>query len=468
MLATRSVSKRAAVVSAVCGAALVAGAMFIPRVMENVHVYWPPLHGDWMPRFGPLSLLAIALGLLLWLVLPPLAARWPWRSLLVSAYAATWAWIMALAFVDGPLGLSRVFDRKGEYVYDAQRVTSIPHMLRTFVAHIPADAPDNWHTHVAGHPPGALLFFVLLDRLGITSHLWIGIIIVTLASSAVVAALVALRVMGNESLARAAAPWLVLAPSAICLGALTDLWGFGPRPFSGQPPSRDAVETAREAGGWTRLTVDGDALFTAVAAWGLCLLAIAAKTGRRSPAVAAGVLLGLSVYLSYGLVLLAVPAIAVLWICRAWRPLPWAIGGAVGIAALFTVAGFSWWEAYPVLVTRYYDGIASQRAYSYWVWGNLAAWTFTVGLATWAAFPAMAASIKRRNPLAIMAFGCLIAIVFADLSGMSKAEVERIWLPFTLWIVALPALLPRSWQRPLLLSQVVLALVVQHLVLTRW
>lgn len=45
------------------------------------------------------------------------------------------------------------------------------------------------------------------------------------------------------------------------LGALTDLWGFGPRPFAGQPPSREAVETAREAGGWTRLTLDGDALF---------------------------------------------------------------------------------------------------------------------------------------------------------------------------------------------------------------
>lgn len=196
------------------------------------------------------------------------------RSLLVSAYAATWAWIMALAFVDGPFGLSRVFDRSGEYVYDAQRVTSIPHMLRTFVAHIPADAPDNWHTHVAGHPPGALLFFVLLDRVGITSHLWIGIIVVTLASSAVVAALVALRAMGNESLARTAAPWLVLAPSAIWMG------------------------------------VDGDALFTAIAAWGLCLLAIAGTTSRRTPAVAAGTLLGLSVYMSYGLVLLAVPAIA--------------------------------------------------------------------------------------------------------------------------------------------------------------
>ncbi|WP_299006787.1 FAD:protein FMN transferase [uncultured Caulobacter sp.] len=45
------------------------------------------------------------------------------------------------------------------------------------------------------------------------------------------------------------------------LGALTDLWGFGPRPFSGAPPERDAVAALREAGGWKRLTLDGDALF---------------------------------------------------------------------------------------------------------------------------------------------------------------------------------------------------------------
>ena len=33
-------------------------------------------------------------------------------------------------------------------------------MLRGFVDRIPVDAPGNWPTHVAGHPPGALLFFV--------------------------------------------------------------------------------------------------------------------------------------------------------------------------------------------------------------------------------------------------------------------------------------------------------------------
>ncbi len=45
------------------------------------------------------------------------------------------------------------------------------------------------------------------------------------------------------------------------LGALADLWGFGPRPFSGGPPEADAVAALRAAGGWKRLALDGDALF---------------------------------------------------------------------------------------------------------------------------------------------------------------------------------------------------------------
>jgi len=45
------------------------------------------------------------------------------------------------------------------------------------------------------------------------------------------------------------------------LGALTDLWGFGPHPFSGGPPPAADIARLREAGGWTRLILDGDALF---------------------------------------------------------------------------------------------------------------------------------------------------------------------------------------------------------------
>ncbi len=45
------------------------------------------------------------------------------------------------------------------------------------------------------------------------------------------------------------------------LGALVDLWGFGPRPFSGGPPLAADITPLREAGGWKRLALDGDALF---------------------------------------------------------------------------------------------------------------------------------------------------------------------------------------------------------------
>ncbi|HJV43430.1 FAD:protein FMN transferase [Caulobacter sp.] len=45
------------------------------------------------------------------------------------------------------------------------------------------------------------------------------------------------------------------------LGALTDLWGFGPRPFAGAPPKPDAIASLRDIGGWKRLSLDGEALF---------------------------------------------------------------------------------------------------------------------------------------------------------------------------------------------------------------
>ena len=44
------------------------------------------------------------------------------------------------------------------------------------------------------------------------------------------------------------------------LGALTDLWGFGPAPFSGQPPTAETIAALRRTDGWKRLVLDGDAL----------------------------------------------------------------------------------------------------------------------------------------------------------------------------------------------------------------
>ncbi len=111
------------------------------------------------------------------------------------------------------------------------------------------------------------------------------------------------------------------------------------------------------------------------------------STAAREPPSRPACCSALCVYLSYGLVLLGILAVAVLIVGRTWRPLPWALAGAAVVAAAFTAAGFEWWEAYPVLHERYYAGIASERPYSYWVWADVAAWTFTVGLVVWAAFP---------------------------------------------------------------------------------
>ena len=44
------------------------------------------------------------------------------------------------------------------------------------------------------------------------------------------------------------------------LGALVDLWGFGPGPFSGAPPEAEELAEARETTGWRRLTLNGDRL----------------------------------------------------------------------------------------------------------------------------------------------------------------------------------------------------------------
>ena len=59
-------------------------------------------------------------------------------------------------------------------------------------------------------------------------------------------------------------------------------------------------------------------------------------------------------------------------------------------------------------------------------------------------------------------------VALADASGMSKAEVERIWLPFIPWLTISLALLPDGWRRWGLGLQVVAALVVQHLLYTAW
>jgi hypothetical protein len=179
------------------------------------------------------------------------------------------------------------------------------------------------------------------------------------------------------------------------------------------------------------------------------------------------VLLGFTLYLSYGLALgLLLPA-AVLAVTRRWRAAVFAGAGAAAVVVAFTAAGFGWFTGFSRVRVIYAASIAASRPYSYFVWANLAALSFAVGPAVFAGVrQAVAAPRALPAPAALLVLAALAAVVAADLTGLSKAEVERIWLPFAVWLVVPCALLPRP--RVWLGAQALLALAVNHLLLTVW
>ncbi len=397
----------------------------------------PPTHGFLDPKVAPTSGLAVLIALAGVTWGEALARRLSWRALMLTSYVVGLAWLLSLALVDGESGLTRVMTNDDEYLVTARSITDVPTMLHDYVDRIAQSHPDNWPIHLAGHPPGAVLLHIGLVRIGLGGDLTAALAIVAVAATIPLATMLTVRLLGAESLARLAAPFLVLTPSAVFLA------------------------------------VSGDALFAALAAWGLAALAAAAtSTGRRGLVgwgVVAGLVLGWCVMSSYGLPLLGVLALAVLHLARSWWPLPIAGVSALGVVLAFAVSGFAWWEAYPVLVDRYWDGIAATRPASYWMWGNLGALLVSGGPLLGAG---LAVAARRHTGgarvVALLAGAAALAIVLADLSRMSKAEVERIWLPFVPWLTVSVALLPPGWRRWGLGLQVLAALLVQHLLYTSW
>ena len=461
------------VVAAVAGRALLAAGV-------DLLLPFPPLLAEWLPHVGPGTPVAVAVAAAVVMWGPALAATLPWRRLLLLAWAAAAAWTLGLALVDGwRRGVVERLTSTEEYLHDVPRVGSVAAMLRTFADHILTDQPVHWTTHVGAHPPGVFLFYVLLDRVGLRGGGPAGVVTVLVGASACAAVAVAVRTVGTEDLARRVLPFGVLLPGAVWVG------------------------------------VSADGMFAAVLAWGTALVAVgAARSGRPADrdrpfraitaAVAGGVLLGLALYLSYGLVLgLLLPA-AVLVATRDGRAAACATAGALAVAAAFTAAGFWWPTGFAHVRVIYAASIAASRPYAYFVWANLAALAFALGPAVVAGIRRAAAGlcvegrrISRGRPSrtitdrghrgtgpALLVAAALAAVVVADLTGLSKAEVERIWLPFAVWLVVPCALLPgpraqsmsekptppgggfsvRTW----LVAQAVLALAVNHLLLTVW
>ena len=401
-----------------------------------------PIFGWWNAHVGWGTVPAIVIGAAAVLWGQSIAQRLPWRALPWVTWAVACAWAFSLAMIDGwQRGFAGRLTARHEYLRQVPTVTDIPEALRTFSDRILDYQPDSWITHVSGHPPGALLTFVWLDRIGLSGGAWAGLLCLLVGSSAAAAIVVAVRALTDEPTARMAAPFVAVAPTAI----------------------------------WIAVSADG--YFAGVAAWGIALLALAVGGRARLPAAAAagaGLLLGWGIFCNYGLGLMALPAVAVLVCAPHWRDalraLAPAVIAAVAVVLVFLAAGFWWFDGYILVQERYWQGIANDRPFQYWGWANLASTVCAIGLGSVAGIGRVfdIAAIRRRCGLHILVIGALLAILLADLSMLSKAETERIWLPFMVWLTAAGALLPPRSERWWLALNVIGALLLNHFILTNW
>jgi hypothetical protein len=380
------------------------------------------------------------------------AAGLPWRRLLLTGWLLNLAWMCSLTLVDGlQQGWIEVLLDPNEYLHDIHRISDPWTFLSSFthfIAFGPGVGGDLvWTTHVAGHPPLATLLFWLLARVGLGGGFWAGALCLLVASAASVALPVTMRDLGAEAAARRIVPFVALFPGAV----------------------------------WMAVSADG--LFAGVAVGGLALMCRGAARGRTLASLAGGLLLGIAVFLSYGLVLFGLVVLLVMILTAHQRglrsvlvPLLIATVGFLTVAAVHLALGFNWVSGLLALRVRYYQGIASQRPFSYFVYADLAAWLISCSplLAVGMVRSIAALSRGRRGPwtqdriVALLALSGVLAALVADLSALSKAETERIWLSFGVIAYAGLALLRGRRATWALAMSGTWALLVNHLLNTGW
>lgn len=393
-----------------------------------------PLMGGWDHRINGALYVSIAFGLFAIAVLPTAAMRLRFRYAVVCtmAFGAEFAYVINRN--DGRRGLLRGVEESDSYFAALQRQPDLGHFVRNYVAIV--------HTgriavHVRGHPPGMVIVLAAMRALGLGTTKWFALLIVIGGAIAMGAAAVTLHTLAGVDIARRALPFLALSPAAI----------------------------------W--IVSSPDAFFAAIV--GLALMAIAFAVTRGGQglaawrwAIAAGLALGASMMLSYGLTLVAIPIAVIVLAYRKYSLLvPVAVAAAMVVIG-FVPFGFWWLDGLRETRHQYLIGISSHRPWWYFIIANVAAFSVSIGPMTWLAIAWMR---KRGHVLFVVAV--LGAVAAADISGMSKAEVERIWLPFAIPLLAAGAALwvgrrPLMWVRGALVAQVGVAIAVQTLINSQW
>jgi hypothetical protein len=214
-----------------------------------------------------------------------------------------------------------------------------------------------------------------------------------------------------------------------------------------------------------------DALFAGLAATGVALAAVAAVRSSRGHALGSGMVLGVALLFSYGAVLMVVVAAATTALAaRADRPVgpvrllvPLAAGVLLPLGLAGMIAGFWWIEGLQATGHAYWSGVSGHRPGAYLALaGNPAALALATGPAVAAGLATVLAAPHRSARL--LPGAVLAAVVVANLSQMSRGEVERIWLPFVPWLALAAPGDRRGW----LAAQASLALLLQAALVSPW
>ena len=423
-------SRARLIAPAVCAAALltVAAGLAIGHLGTDL----PPFMLRWQPKVDRHAWVAIAVitGAC---TVAPASVGWRWRGWRFAALLYVVALALGLGVNlahEGVRGWWAMFatGRHGSFEGEFEYLLGLPllrHGVGYYLHHFPA-LLYYATTHIKGNPPGPL---VLLHLLGIHTAAQLAALCIVCGSACAPLAYDLGRTLGGEERGRVAGWLCACSPAALLYGVSSF-----------------------------------DYLFAALGMAALCLLA---RPGGRALAAGAAIA-AVGTFFSY--LLFAIPAFAALLALQrsGWRR-ALEIGAACAAAvvalnlALFVAYGYDPFAAVQATLSAYHAGAAAGRPYAFWLFGSPAAWIVMLGLPiAWFALQ----GLTRRDAACVTLWTMVLT---ASVLGVTKAETERIWLPFVpIAAVAAAAVVPASRLRPAVTFLLVQALAVELLLFTIW
>lgn len=355
---------------------------------DGTKAHFPPLYDRLHPALGwsivlPLGVIALAV------ILTLTASRRSWRWVLISAMTISFAWIIVLNIWKGPdvTMIGHNFSTGPDYRSYLDVFTGPLDTLANYT-----NRHDQLRYHAAAHPPGPIIIEqVLASTLGQNRIALWGLVVSMAAASAVVPlGLVGRRLLGDEPV-RMLLPLVALAPYAL----------------------------------WASDTMD--AVFMAIAAW---LVALWFLKRSALASVSAGIGTAVLLLMSYGL---APFWLILLALRRDRRGLLLAAAGCAGTLLAVAALGFWYLDGARLTHTYFYGGWGGSRSHMYWLLGNFAAVALATGPAVARSTQHAIAAPKCRSSWVV--FSAIAALAALTVLGVTKGEVERIWLPFMPWIL---------------------------------